>query len=474
MKLHNVRIGFATNSSSSHSIIFIRNQNNIEYEEPYDEFSYGHENFTLLTSDDKKTYLICNLIGNLKIGHPEIEHILIKIFKRPDIFDNISSVGVDHESLLEFPLNYNGNAINFQFFTELCDYISNENDIIILGGSDQDDGHPVITNDDGNNVEHLGFPYFSSKYQNTICRKDEKYDFWTIFQRNTGNKLRFSFNEGYEINKSTVPELIDMKITDHCDFNCDFCYQNSTNNNNHADFNKIKEVISNLNELEVLEVALGGGDPVSHPQFFDILKEFNKKNIIVNFSTRNVNFIIDNFKLLKDLCGSIGLSISNLDELQVYHKIIDDCGLKIFELNNITIQYTMGSTNIDEFNLIMKELIDVNYFSTLLLLGYKDIGRGKTFNKHNYDKWLDVVNRYIENDKYNSLNLSIDTCLLDDFQNLIEKQFNSLLFTPTEGKFSMYIDLVDDKIAKSSFDKDTYDIKYNNFKIDLLNQFKEW
>lgn len=57
MKISNVRLGFANNSSSSHSIIWWDREEAIPSGEYVKEFCYGWEAFTLTNEEDKAKYM---------------------------------------------------------------------------------------------------------------------------------------------------------------------------------------------------------------------------------------------------------------------------------------------------------------------------------------------------------------------------------------------------------------------------------
>ena len=64
MRVHNIRLGFATNSSSSHSIVFWPEDLPIP---PTDEFhQFGWENFTVSDREGKRNYLAYQLFESIR------------------------------------------------------------------------------------------------------------------------------------------------------------------------------------------------------------------------------------------------------------------------------------------------------------------------------------------------------------------------------------------------------------------------
>src|ERR1017187_5150228 len=109
------------------------------------------------------------------------------------------------------------------------------------------------------------------------------------------------------------PSSIDVKITDYCDMGCSYCHESSTTNGIHGDLNKLLEVIDEL--PPGVELAIGGGNPLSHPNivwFLHILKQKGLiANITVNQGHLKPNFGTITYLIEKKLVNGIGISITN-------------------------------------------------------------------------------------------------------------------------------------------------------------------
>lgn len=65
-----------------------------------------------------------------------------------------------------------------------------------------------------------------------------------------------------------APLLMQVELTEACNLRCRFCY-----NSQRPRYNKrVFEILDRLAEQGVMQVNLTGGEPLAHPQFFDILK----------------------------------------------------------------------------------------------------------------------------------------------------------------------------------------------------------
>lgn len=118
MRLLKVRKNFATNSSSSHSVVRMKDGLVAgDYQEFLDDDFYGRYDFTLVSLEEKLRY-----VATYYKDKEDVSHL-------PDPLE-----GIDHESQRLF-----GN-LSLQ---EAVDYVSQPS-VMILGGSDEDEGHPLI------------------------------------------------------------------------------------------------------------------------------------------------------------------------------------------------------------------------------------------------------------------------------------------------------------------------------------------
>jgi organic radical activating enzyme len=486
MHISNIRCGFANNSSSSHSIIIIKDKskrpiNDYEYTGDY---NFGWEYFTLATTEAKKHYLCAHLFQELRktvgtemaaivtseiVGDKEfIKHAVADLEDAAQ--DDIGYMyGIDHQSVMVLPRRYRKiysgepEQVDLVFFREYMKQVLRE-DVVILGGNDNDGvDHPVLSLSDAG----LPLPLPKDTDHELICRKDKQYGFWTLFNRCTGCKVRFAWDDTVKIEKATTPELVDVKITDYCPFACSFCYMASTVQGKHATLESIDSLIRELSNLEVFEVALGGGEPTMHPNFAEILDEFGETDIIPNFTTKSVKWLKNNeiTDAVKKNCKSIAFSVTdNYDDfrdMKTLHRWIKENASHI----SITAQVVMGIMDRSEFNQRMKDILEEEHIP-ITLLGFKEVGRGKYYvypkgqrvdasSKHycakvDYSWWFDDILN-LTKDRY--CRIGIDTKLAEEYEHLLNANVKKELFHTDEGKFSMYIDLVDGKVGKSSYHK---------------------
>ena len=93
---------------------------------------------------------------------------------------------------------------------------------------------------------------------------------YTVFLYTDGTKEKITQEECF---KAEFPDSIDLKISNYCDANCPMCHENSGTHGLHADLNA-----SFLSSLPAgIELAIGGGNPLSHPDLIPFLKRIYLK-----------------------------------------------------------------------------------------------------------------------------------------------------------------------------------------------------
>lgn len=431
MKIFNVRLGLANNSSSSHSLIFQQGAH-----DDYDGQRFGWDFFTCASSEAKSEYLGQTLYHSLlRMCSEEMAVSVVRDWMGV----TVDTDGyVDHQSCYEMPSNWEGNGIDKQFFDEFRAFLMRD-DLVILGGNDNtDEKHPL---DDG-----TAFTLPFAEVDPLVARKDG--DYWTLFNRETGGKIRVAFDDKVvEPKKSRAPELVDIKITDYCPYGCPACYMASTTKGQIADKSFLNDAIYALSQMQVFEVALGGGEPTLSPDFVEILSSCRSHGIVPNFTTKNLRWLSNQVeaKEILSLAGSFAYSADDATHVAKIAHLAD-----LYDLGNrVTIQYVMGLESRYGFEDMLRRCEE--HYLRLTLLGYKPIGRGSTFKPHDYSTWFESVKKMADQHKCPSL--SIDTLLAQQWlPSLVAAGVPKWLYHLEEGKFSMYIDAVDKVCGPSSYD----------------------
>ena len=281
-----------------------------------------------------------------------------------------------------------------------------------------------------------------------------------------GNYKVTLFDDGTKIRRTEedefigdYPECIDYKITNHCDMGCPMCHENSVPANEHGNIMNQK-FIDTL--MPYTELAIGGGNPLSHPDLEAFLQKLKDRKIIANMTVNQVHFEkkYDYIKSLldKSLIKGLGISLNNPSK-----EFIE----KVKTIPNAVIHVINGMVSMED----LKKLYDNDL--KILILGYKIFGKGVRY--YNVVKKLEIESKkkklkdnlkeVIEHMKVVSFdNLAIEQL---DVKSLLSEEDWNEFYMGDDGKFTMYIDGVKEQFAMCSVAEKRYDLKE-----DIRDMFK--
>lgn len=237
------------------------------------------------------------------------------------------------------------------------------------------------------------------------------------------------------------PEQMDLKITDWCDAGCFWCHEKSTRRGAHGD---VGAMLALLSELPAgVEIAIGGGDPLSHPEFSRLARGLRDLGLIPSV-TVNGRHLARHRGQIETLIGEkaiygVGVSFfGRLPEWEYEHKVV---------------HMIVG---VDD-----PAALDGASPQKLLLLGYKDFGRGSKFMAkdpegvaRNIAQWFREL-PWLAREHH----LSFDTLAIKQLEparlfkapELYERRYMG-----DEGQFSMYVDAVKQEFAVSSYSQERF------------------
>lgn len=471
MVLTQIRYGFATNSSSSHSVI-LADYPESDSRVPGD-FSYQWDEFVLASEQAKRDYFFVQCRDHFEntsdwdefvyLVKPSAE-LLVKVPTWWRDGDMEWPGSVDHESV---GLVY---ARTLDEVRNLLEWLDDPR-ITILGGNDNTEYDFCIP----------GVEFSPSELTQMICRKESRGK--VFFNPRNGTKIHF-FDSPINFDEyiASAPELVDIKLTDWCDLACKFCYQDSTKKGLHAPFEAIKAIIDDLSRAGVFEVALGGGEPMSHPQFGQILRYCVSKNIVPNFTTKNYKALVSpEFKEYADICGSVGISIATPDDVADLMQYDDKIAV---HSSKLSLQVAMGAQSPGDFASMLMMLEEARAFRGLIMLGYKDTGRGHRAKGNRWyepgrvdgDDPIKMFKTFLSRRRKalpwgGEMPLSMDTEMVRSTSELLVKHdVRSELYMKNEGRVSCYIDAVSMRIAPSSYCADSL---YRDYNVNIMNIWPE-
>lgn len=258
----------------------------------------------------------------------------------------------------------------------------------------------------------------------------------TIFE--DGTKIRETINPDDDKFLSEFPECMDVKITNYCDIGCPYCHENSTTNGLHGDILQV-DFINSLRPFT--ELAIGGGNPLSHPDLIEFLKVLKAKNIIANLTVNQKHFI-DNQIMLQYLVNEkliYGLGVS-------LTKTTDELVMDLNMFPNAVLHIINGVVSIED----LQELYDQDF--KVLILGYKEFRRGNDYYSNRVEKNKQQLYRELPNIIKRFKVVSFDNLAIEQLnvkRLMSDKQWNEF-YMGDDGQFTMYIDMVNKEFARCS------------------------
>lgn len=270
----------------------------------------------------------------------------------------------------------------------------------------------------------------------------------------TGTKIRENDLDFFE---ADTVESMDIKITNYCDMGCPMCHENSTTEGKHADILGP----SFLDRLHpYTELALGGGNPLSHPDLCEFLQRCKEREFIPSMTVNQTHFL-KHYDLIKQLVDEkliygLGISLGNPT---------DEFIAKVKTIPNAVIHIINGLVSLEQLHKLKDKDLKV------LILGYKVFRRGEAL----YDqeglliemrktRMYQTLPQMVEENWFKVLsfdNLAIEQ--LDPKRLMEEDEWNEF-YMGDDGigdgftSASMYVDMVERKYAKNSCSTERFDL----------------
>jgi len=292
-----------------------------------------------------------------------------------------------------------------------------------------------------------------------------------------GTKIRSWENS--VVPRSDFPESIDFKITNFCDMGCSYCHEKSDLKGRAMSKQSFYQVFNLLKDLPAgIELAIGGGNPLSHPDLIWILTQFRNCGFICNLTVHETHVLRYYDKMISlselGLVKAFGISIRSRQDNSISDKLRE--AVENIKKNGVQVVFHViaGIHNTK----ILETLKD----EKVLVLGYKTFGFGEYYmNKFSEDiensiyKWKIHFPKYLDViDTLSFDNLAIEQ--LDVKRIFTDKGWNKF-YMGDDGTHSMYIDGVKCEVARTSRSEKRFIIRPNeeekiNYYFNLVRKDK--
>lgn len=269
---------------------------------------------------------------------------------------------------------------------------------------------------------------------------------YSVILTNTGTKIRYN-QANYLMPE--FPESMDVKICNRCEGGknvdgifhpCSFCHEGSTpdgklGNLHHPIFDSIHSGV---------EIAIGGGNPLAHPDLVPFLERMRERHVICNMTLHLSHFeqAAAKVKLWHDngLVHGVGISVNTVPT---------DYQLTLLRSNSDFVVHVIAGVVPVE---AMMKMYDCGL--KLLILGYKNYGRGEHYLELHPETMARIAQfeALIPEFKEHFKLLSFDNLALSQLhikKYVSEEEWNTS-YMGDDGQFTMYLDMVKEEYAKSS------------------------
>ena len=261
-----------------------------------------------------------------------------------------------------------------------------------------------------------------------------------------GTKIRETDDDVFV---SQFPECMDVKITNYCDINCPYCHENSSIDGLHGDILHPK-FINTLRPYT--EIAIGGGNPLSHPQLLEFLTILKSKNIIANITVNQTHFLQEQatMRYLYDnhFVRGIGVSLTATTPELV---------ARLRDFPNAVLHVINGIVSVDHLRRLHSNGFKV------LILGYKMFRKGNDFYSEEVEQNKSALYNLLPKVIYGFTVVSFDNLAIDQLEvkRLMSQRQWGEFYMGDDGQFTMYIDLVEQKFARCSVATERFDLLDN-------------
>jgi hypothetical protein len=236
---------------------------------------------------------------------------------------------------------------------------------------------------------------------------------------------------------SPSPETVDISITDWCDFGCSYCYQDSTAKQKHAPKDLVDKVLHSFDTMPY-QIAIGGGEPTSHPDFPEILLNARAAGVVPNYTTAGNILRPEVIEATNKACGGVAMTYHSWKGLQWFadHYVKLRKLLKV-QLNVHLIADKDVATNLEALTILQKTVGKLN---VVLLAYYPDVGRGTLRNIMPKTVYAGTLPTAIKAAIDSRMTLAFSEGLLPYFLSRPELGVETRFASRAEGLFSAYVD----------------------------------
>ena len=274
-----------------------------------------------------------------------------------------------------------------------------------------------------------------------IRKHFEGYNFVGIPE--TGITFRWGADFSEDPQMAPWPELADISISNYCTNGCSYCYRKSTEEGKFMSLEDYRFALQELTSEKygsIFQVALGGGEPLLHPDFNEIIKVTREEfGIIPNYTTSGSFFNPENIEATKKYCGAVAVSWDPYRNLSCGE--LSEIGSRLKE-NGIlaNIHYVISEETINDAVDLLNGKYDeyIKDFNSVIFLTYKPTGRAENKGSIKSAGALKAFLNLVD-DPVTDIKIGFDACFVPVLMKATGVNVD-LIDSCECGFFSVYID----------------------------------
>ena len=179
-----------------------------------------------------------------------------------------------------------------------------------------------------------------------------------------------------------TPSLVDLQVTNRCTMGCPQCYSSSTPDAADMPFEAAAKLLHELADAGVCQIAIGGGEPLLHPDIVPILELCRDLGIVANLTTTGIGLSPRVLDALASSCGAVALSLEDVGEGYAVRRRMGfdafEAALEKLQARGLRVgfQVTLSAQNLARLPAIVDYARSVEGLYGVIFLAYKPVGRG--------------------------------------------------------------------------------------------------
>jgi radical SAM protein with 4Fe4S-binding SPASM domain len=294
------------------------------------------------------------------------------------------------------------------------------------------------------------------------------------FVGNPETGTTFRWGDTFDDNPDLAPwpELADISISNYCTNGCRYCYRSSNPDGqfmSRQDYRFALDQLTSTTHGSIFQVALGGGEPLLHPEFSELLRLTRQEyGIIPNYTTCGKFFNQDNIEATRAYCGAIAISWDPyrdnmpLQELSRLGSYLKDEGIRT------NIHYVISEKTLAHATAVLGGQYDayIGQFNSVIFLTYKPAGRADSSDSIRSPHLLQTFLKGVEHPA-TKLKIGFDACFVPSLLKATNVD-HDLIDSCECGFFSIYVNENLDVMPCSFCNNDGFSFNLRQFSFEEI------